>query len=110
MWNPDTDNPPPVNTTLVVPYGNLYVPAGAGELRVLWVPCWSRGHLQGSQRVLDSFGSQEGLLESCAELFMSAFGESDLSCLHLASAQGTVGSDRKMKCFDWHRAETHNFP
>lgn len=42
---------------------------------MLWVPCWSRDHLQGFQRVLDSFGSQEGLLESCAELFTSAFGE-----------------------------------
>lgn len=77
---------------------------------MLRVPCWSRDHLQGFQRVLDSFGSQEGLLESCAELFTSAFGESDFSCLRLASAQGTVGSDRKMKCFDCRRAETHNFP
>lgn len=48
------------------------------------VPCWSRDYLEGFQRVTDSLGSQEVLLETRAELFMSAFGESDLSCLHLA--------------------------
>lgn len=70
---------------------------------------WSREYLEGLQRVTDSLGSQEGLLETCAELFMSTFEENDLPCLLCALVRGIVGSYWKMKYLDCRRGETHNF-